>query len=70
MADSEKSPANSGALRKTVDVPPEDVEQSSGKQPRDAADPELTEEERKARIGSAGGGAYGPGAPGHHSPQE
>jgi hypothetical protein len=61
----EKTPADSGGLRKTVDVPPEPAGEGSGRRPRDAADPRLTDEERTARIGSAGGGSYAPGAPGH-----
>ncbi|WP_213005573.1 hypothetical protein [Paractinoplanes toevensis] len=65
--DAEKSPADSGAQRKTVDVPPATTEQPSGRLPRDGADPTLTDEEQRARIGSAGGGSYGPGAPGHDS---
>ncbi|GIF20907.1 hypothetical protein BJ973_001186 [Actinoplanes tereljensis] len=65
MVESEKTPANSGAQRKTVDVPPTRTEQPSGLLPRDSADPNLTDEERHARLGSAGGGPYSPGAPGH-----
>ena len=65
-----KTPANSGAERKTVDVPPAETARPSGRLPRDAAEPGLTEPERQARIGSAGGGPYGPGAPGHHRPEE
>jgi hypothetical protein len=70
MADREKTPADSGAQRKTVDVPPARTDEGSGRLPRDAADPELTDEEKQARLGSAGGGPYSPGAPGHHPPQE
>ena len=70
MTEPEKTPADSGALRKTADVPPLPTEQPSGRQPRDGADPELPEEEKRSRIGSAGGGPYGPGAPGHHPPNE
>ncbi|HEY0000751.1 MAG TPA: hypothetical protein VGB74_09880 [Actinoplanes sp.] len=70
MTDPEKTPANSGAQRKAVDVPPAVTEQPSGRLPRDAADPTLSGDERHARIGSAGGGPYGPGAPGHHPAEE
>jgi hypothetical protein len=56
-----KTPADSGAQRKTADVPP--AEAGEGRLPRDAADPELTDEQQRSRIGSAGGGPYGPGAP-------
>ena len=62
MAD-RRPPADSGAPRKTADVPPVETGRPSGRLPRDAADPHLTEEEHEARIGSAGGGPYGPGAP-------
>jgi hypothetical protein len=65
-----KTPANSGAQRKTVDVPPAETGRPSSRLPRDAADPELTESERQARVGSAGGGPYSPGAPGHDEPAE
>jgi hypothetical protein len=70
MAAEEKTPADSGAQRKTVDVPPAKTDEGSGRLPRDAADPGLTEEEQRARIGSAGGGPYSPGAPGHRPPEE
>jgi len=63
MPEKKKSPADSGARRKSVDVPPAETDQPSGRLPRDAADPELTDEQRQARIGSAGGGPYSPGAP-------
>jgi hypothetical protein len=59
----EKTPADSGAARKTVDVPPAATNQWSDRLPRDAADPALTDEEKQARLGSAGGGPYSPGAP-------
>jgi hypothetical protein len=35
MTDPEKTPANSGAQRKTADVPPSETEQRSGRLPRD-----------------------------------
>jgi hypothetical protein len=60
-----KTPADSGTQRKSIDVPPETTDQPAGKLPRDGADPDLTDEEQNARIGSAGGGPYSPGAPGH-----
>lgn len=63
VADHDKTPANSGALRNDTDVPPKPNEDGPGSVPRDGADPRLTDDERRARLGSAGGGAYGPGAP-------
>jgi hypothetical protein len=58
-----KTPADSGAPRKSTAVPPAETGQRSGRLPRDAADPELTDDEYQSRIGSAGGGPYSPGAP-------
>lgn len=35
--------------------------------PADAADPDVPAPCRRERIGSAGGGPYTPGTPGHHT---
>ncbi len=38
----------------------------SSDRPRDAADPDISDEERRERIGSAGGGAYDRDVPVDH----